>query len=60
MSNLKINKTTDKYYVRETEGGEKPKFFANKAANKALIIAGAIIGLLIVAAIVFVNWPTGV
>lgn len=36
---------------------EGRKLFANKSANRALIIAGIIIAVLIVGAIVFVNIP---
>lgn len=57
MGNIKLNKDNNgvennSYMKQEIEEGRK--LFANKKANKALAIAGVIIGSLILGAIIFV------
>lgn len=47
------NSYQENNYVK-VEEAEKRKLFANKKANKALIIAGVVFGVLLAAALIFV------
>ena len=58
---LKLDKNETKngsgYMKQEETQGHK--LFQNKAANRALIIAGIVIAVVIVTAIIFINVPIG-
>lgn len=46
-------------YVKQTEQKEGRKLFANKNANRALIIAGAVIGVLLIGCVILLAVPLG-
>lgn len=51
------NETNNNPITMKEEEDTGRKLFANKAANRALIIAGAIIAVVIVGLVIFVNIP---
>jgi type IV secretory pathway component VirB8 len=53
--NPKIQEESSSYVKKVEEESTGPKLFQNKAANKALIIVGIAIGVLILAAVILVN-----
>lgn len=46
-------------YVKQTEEKQGRKLFANKNANRALIIAGVVIGVVLVGCLVLLAIPLG-
>ena len=56
---LERNESSNNSGYMKQEEAQGRKLFQNKAANRALIIAGIVIAVVIVAAIIFVNVPIG-
>lgn len=56
---LKLNEEQKSFIKENGDENKGRKLFQNKAANKALIIAGVIITVLIVGMVIFVNIPVG-